>query len=88
MHKTGDDLQVKRKVTKIVHEGGEYFASTFEHGTVEDTPEQHDEETVEEEAADFSPTRSATCLTELVCACTDTRKHLATDLSEEKEGQN
>jgi hypothetical protein len=37
-----------RKVTKVVHEGCEYFASTFEHDTVEDTPEQHDKEAVED----------------------------------------
>ena len=85
VHETRDHLQVKREVTKIVREGGEHFAFTFEHGTVEDTPEQHDKEAVEDEPADVSPITPAIYLTKSVCASRDIRKHLATDLSKEKE---
>ena len=88
VHETRDHLQVKREVTKIVREGGEYFASTFEHDTVEDTPEQHDKEAVEDEPTDFSPTTPAICLTKFIRASRDIRKHLATDLSKEQEGQS
>jgi len=80
-------LQVKREITKIVREGGEYFASTFEHDTVEDTPEQHDKEAVEDKPADFSPITPAICLTKFTCASGDIRKHPATDLPTEQEGQ-
>src|SRR5215813_7369979 len=75
MRETRNHLQVKREVTKIVREGGEHFASTFEHGTVEDTPEQHDKQAVEDEPADFSPTTPAICLTKLICANGNIRKH-------------
>ena len=74
----------RRKVTKVVHEGCEYFASTFEHDTVEDMPEQHDKEAVEDDVADFLPTRPATFSAEPVCTCTDARKHLTTNLSEDQ----
>src|SRR5512133_2412482 len=78
MHETRDDLQVKREVTKIVREGREHFAFTFKHGAVEDTPEQHDNEAVEEEPADFSPPTPAIRLTNLICANRYIRKHVAT----------
>src|SRR5215813_7914504 len=88
VHETRDHLQVKREVTKIVREGGEHFPSTFEHDTVEDTPEQHDKQAVEDEPADFSPTTPAIYLTKFIYANRDIRKHLATDLSKEHEGQS
>jgi len=40
------------------------------------------------DAADFLLTRPATFLAGPVCACTDVRKHLTTNLSEDQEGQS
>src|SRR6516165_5468385 len=88
MHKTGDDLQVKGKVTKVVRESSEYFAPTLEHDTVEDPPEQNYEETGEDDAADFLPTGPATGLSKLVHACADVSKHLTTNLSGDQDGQS